>query len=258
MERTPERHQFVSDNLGLPGFPVGTEPSSDMGDHVMGVVVIAWLTRHPMDRWGLDWAESGSIEARFRAHLTSGRRLTTTVVGDANSMELSITDSANTLYATAHTTGPDPSHRRPAARPSVTASSTGRARPVHDELVDRVFAPLSFDFDARRDLAFTERSSDGEVWRRQGWAHPAWLASASNAIVRRNVDFGADGRWTNAGLAVRHHRPIPDGSSITLTGGIHELFDRGRHRFAVARTTAWVAGDQVAELGNTFVYETRA
>ncbi len=67
MERTPERHQFVSDSLGLPGFPVGTEPSSDMGDHVMGVVVIAWLTRHPLERWGLAWAESGSIEARFRA-----------------------------------------------------------------------------------------------------------------------------------------------------------------------------------------------
>jgi hypothetical protein len=97
---------------------------------------------------------------------------------------------------------------------------------------------------------------DGELWRRLGWAHPAWLASATNAIVRRNVDFAPPGTWTNAGLAVHQHEPIADGSTITLTGGIRELFDRGRNRFAVSALTAWVDGVAVASLDNTFVYET--
>ena len=254
----PERHRFVSDGLGLPGFPVGTEASSDMGDHVMGVVVIAWLTRHPLERWGPGWAESGSLEARFRSHLSAGRLLTTTVVGDTDSIDLSITDSDETVYATGRATRPDPTRRALVVQPSIVASSKTKARPTHDELVDRTFAPLTFEFDAGRDLAFTEGLGDGEFWRRQGWAHPAWLASASNAMVRRNIDFGTPASWTNAGLSVRHHRPITTGATITLTGGIHELFDRGRHRFAAARITAWVNDDPMASLGNTFVYQTRA
>ena len=262
MQPAAERHHFVSDTLGLPGFPVGTEPSSHMGDHVMGVVVIAWLTRHPLERWGLDWAESGSIEARFRAHLTAGLPLTTTIVGDADAIALSITDADDTVCATASATRPDPSRRSPAVRPPVVMSSTSssprKARPIHDDLAGHVFSPLTFEFDAPRDLAFTERLVDGETWRRKGWAHPAWLASASNAIERRNVDFGSDGRWTNAGLAVRQHRPITHGATITLTGGIDELFDRGKHRFAAARITAWVGDDPVAALGNTFGYESLA
>ena len=50
--------------------------------------------------------------------------------------------------------------------------------------------------------------------------------------------------------------PIEDGSTVTLTGRIAELFDRGRHRFATAAITAWVGGRATASLRNIFVYET--
>lgn len=252
----PERHPFVSDTLGLAGFPVGTEPSSDMGDHVMGAVVMGWLTRHPLERWGEAWARSGSLEARFRAHLNAGIALTTTVDGDADEIAATIADAAATVYATA-TAQRHPSVNVPSAPPPGAVSTT-RARPRHDELHGRRFAPLTFEFDADRDLVFTERLSDGELWRTHRWAHPAWLASATNAIVRRAIDFGTDGAWRNAGLAVHHHRPIRHGETITLTGGIDELFDRPRHRFAVARMIACVDDEPVASLGNTFVYEALA
>ena len=121
-------------------------------------------------------------------------------------------------------------------------------------LTERVFTPLTFEFDAARDLRFTQHMTDGELWRDHGWAHPAWLASATNAIVRRNIDFATPGSWTNAGLAVQQHEPIADGSAITLTGGIRELFDRGRNHFAIAGLTAWVDDVAVASLDNTFVY----
>ena len=130
MAGDPERHHFVSHTLGLPGFPVGTEPSFDMGDHVMGVVVFAWLTEQPLARWGPDWARTGSLTARFRRHLTSGVRLTTEVVGDAESIDLRVIDPAATVvYATAHARGPDPSHGPPAVRPPAPAQPTSKAQP---------------------------------------------------------------------------------------------------------------------------------
>jgi hypothetical protein len=257
MAGDPERHHFVSDTLGLPGFPVGTEPSHDMGDHVMGVVVFAWLTAQPLARWGPDWARTGSLTARFRRHLTSGVQLTTEVVGDAESIDLRVIDQAATaLYATAHASGPDPGPGSPTVPAPASAWPTSRARPRRDELAGRVFGPLTFEFDAARDLGFTRRLDGGELWRGRGWAHPAWLASATNAIVRRNIDFTTPGSWTNAGLAIQQHEPVADGSVITLTGGIRELFDRGRNRFAVAGLTAWVDDVAVASLDNTFVYDT--
>jgi hypothetical protein len=258
MQGAPEPRHFVSDTLGLPGFPVGTEPSSDTGDHVMGVVVFAWLTEHPLERWGPDWARSGSLTARFRQHLRAGVHLTTELVGHADSMDLRVINpSATEVYATAHAHKPDPGRRPVTAGPPARPWPTNKAQPRRDDLTDRVFAPLTFEFDAARDLRFTERLSDGALWRRHGCAHPAWLASATNAIVRRNIDFAAPGTWTNAGLTVHQHEPIGDGSTITVTGGIRELFDRGRNRFAVAALTAWVDDVAVASLDNTFVYDVR-
>ena len=255
-EVTTEQHSLVSDSLGLPAFPVDTEPSSDVGNHVMGVVVIAWLTRHALARWGAAWAQSGSLNVRFRSHLTTGLPLTITVVGDHDAIDLNITDLDDTVYATATATRPDNS-RQPFLRPSPAANSPQRkALPRHDQLADRIFTPLTFEFDAARDLAFVERLPDRAIWRHRGWAHPAWLASATNALVRRNVDFGTPGYWTNAGVAIQHHAPIADGATITLTGGIDELFDRGRHRFAVAGITAWVDDQPAASLRNTFIYQT--
>lgn len=252
-----ERHPFVSDGLGMLGFPVGTEPSLDLGEHVMGVVVIAWLSRHPLERWGEAWAESGSLAVRFRAHLTAGLPLVTTIVGDVHSISLNITDSDDTVYASATATRPDRGRRVPLDRPPDLHCPPTKARPAHDDLVDRSFAPLTFTFDADRDLAFTEGLADRDTWRDRGWAHPAWLVSATNAMVRRNVDFGSPGYWTHAGAAIHSHTPIAHRSTITLTGGIDELFDRGRHGFAVAGITAWVDDHPVASLRNTFVYETR-
>jgi hypothetical protein len=245
-----QRHRLVSDGLGLPRFPFGTEPSSDMGDHVMGVVVLAWLTQHPLERWGPSWAESGSLDARFRAHLTTGVPLTIAVRGDDASLQASITDSDQTLYATATATRPDPTRR-----PPWTGSGSMKEGAVPSQVVEQGWAPLTFGFDADRDLRFTEGLNDGAFWRERGWAHPAWLASATNAMVRRNFDFETPDAWRNAGLGAHHARPIAHGSTITLTGRIDRLFDRARYRFAVAAITAWVDDAPAASLTNTFTYE---
>jgi hypothetical protein len=247
-----EQHTYVSDNLGLPTFPMGTEEPSVLGDHVMGVVVIAWLTHVPLAEWGPRWTGNGAIEARFRSHLTSGLPLTIAVERRAEALHLSVGGAEGTVYATATTWCPDPDDD-----PTTFGDDAGElapARAVPEDLDGRVLTPLCFDFDADRDLQFTERIPDGELWRARRIAHPAWVAAGTNALIRRNIAFPPPGTWTHAGLAYRQHRPVEDGATIVLNGCIETLFDRPPNRFATAAITARAGGEVVATVRNTFVY----
>lgn len=249
-----ERRRFVSDNLGLPQYPVGTEESHDLGDHVMGVVVLAWFVERCTARWGEDWCASGAIDARFRSHLDQGCPL----ILDRNDTEahttLSITDENGTTYATGSAMLGGESTIAPPA-PEDPAAATGVA-PTADALADLRLSPIEFTFDAARDLAFTERVDDGALWRSRGWAHPAWLGSATNAALLGTIAFEQPGPWANAGLGVHLAAPIADGSVVRLTGCVRELFDGARSRFARAEFVATVDGCAHAALQNTFVYDT--
>ena len=255
------RHPFVSTTLGMGQFPVGTEQSrispDDDGDHVMGATVIAWLTGFPIEEWGQSWATQGAFEIRFRSHLTAGLALAITVETTADSMTFTVADAGNgggEVFATATAS------RFGAATPSALDSPpvpAEKAEPSDDQLRDRVLIPVRFRFDAARDLAFDAPMVDSSFWVERGWAHPAWMASAANAIIRRNVDFPSPGHWLHAGLRLSMHAPIDDGSVIDLTGRIDELFGGRRHRFAVAALEASVAGRPVMSMRNTFAYAPR-
>jgi acyl-coenzyme A thioesterase PaaI-like protein len=247
------RHRFVSDNLGLGQFPEGTGESPPMGDHIMGVTIIGWLTQFPLARWGERWATNGSMRLRFRAHLTSGLDLIASVDPSPRSLGFTITDSNSQIFASGDATS-DGTAAAPA--PVVQPHPSEPAQTTPESLKDRVLTPIRFCFEADRDLQFTRSIEDSRFWTDRGWAHPAWLASATNAIVRQNVAFPPPGHWTNAGVEFHLHAPIGPGSLVTMTGVIDELFDRRRHRFAVASITASVDGEPVASLRNTFVYTT--
>jgi hypothetical protein len=249
-----QNHSFRADGLGLPAFPVGAGPGMDLGEHIMGVVVIAWLTHLPVSQWGPAWVSAGEMDVQFRAHLTTGRLLTAEVTRETNHLEMLVRGIDGNVAATATASMARGGADLGATHP-IGPASDGKVAPVHDLLRDREFSPVTFEFDADRDLAFTAGIPDGEVWRSRGWAHPAWLACGTNALVRQNVDFGTPG-WTNAGIGIRNRAPIEDGSAITLTGLVADMFDRGHHRFATAAITAWVEGRASASIRNTFVYET--
>ena len=53
---------------------VGTAESPALGDHIMGVVVIAWLTRFPLERWGESSATKSSIQPRRELSFSILRR----------------------------------------------------------------------------------------------------------------------------------------------------------------------------------------
>ena len=232
-------------------FPVGTTESSDTGDHIMGVTVMTWLSRFPVAEWGTDWARQGSLDLRFRSHLTAGLDLLLDVQLEGDVMSFAVTDPAGTVYATG-------SARRKGTLMAAAADTThtrGHKVPNTAEALDGlVLTPVRCTFLADRDLEMTPAMADGGFWREHRWPHPAWLASAANAIFRENVEFESPTHWHHAGIETTFHAPVVDGAEVVVAGRVVELFDTARNQFVVSATEATVDGAPVMSLRSTFVY----
>jgi hypothetical protein len=120
---------------------------------------------------------------------------------------------------------------------------------------------LLFTFRARRDLAFLNGQADAAMWVERGWAHPAWLGTASNAAVMGGIDFDQrrenTGRWLQVSADVSLVEPIVDGDEVLLTSRIERISTRGlrgRHQVAHLACTFRVGERTVARLLNSFVF----
>jgi hypothetical protein len=249
---TEQHVPMTSDGLGVLQFPIGTLENHPLTDHIMGVVVIAWLTRFPIERWGEAWARSGSLSIRFRSHLVRGVELNAIVGAGEESLDVRVVDALGTVYASA-------TFGRPVDRPKpVTTVALGRGRSslvaVPAALNGAVMAPIEFAFEAGRDLAFTASLVDGEFWQERRWAHPTWLASGANALWRHVVEFADVQDWVHSGLELTFHEPVGDGERVVLGGVVDELFDGRRNRFAVSTLQATVDGRVAAVLRPTYGY----
>jgi hypothetical protein len=244
---------FVSSTLGMRQFPVGTVPSAETGDHVMGAVVVAWLTHHPLERWGEAWASAGSMQVRFRSHLSAHLPLLLDVDHGSAETTMVVRDEVGTVFATAVTQAPAANLVRDELR-KLRPPMLGMVPATAIDLADRTLDPMIFDFDADRDLGFVSGIADGRLWSERGWAHPGFLSAASNAILRRDVLFESPQHWKNTGFEVKMRRPIPSGSIIRFAAHIDRLFDSAHYRFAVCAIEASVDGLHVATIANTFAY----
>jgi hypothetical protein len=249
-----ERYPMIATTLGLPAFPGTTVVRAEATGHVMGVVVLAWLTQHPVRRWGEDWAARGTIRLRYREHLWAGTPLTV-VVSDESGLGLEVVDGDGRLCAggtagLANIAGCDDQE------PLDTALSPPPAPvpPFPDTVGGLVLRPLEFDFIADRDLAFVNELADGEWWRSRGWAHPAWIASGANALLAKSISFDNGGYWRHAGSELRQRHPIASGARLLLQGRVDELFQGPHHRFGVAAVSVLANNVPAAELRVTFVY----
>jgi hypothetical protein len=249
VERTTR--SLVSHGLDMPQYPAGTYETRELGDHIMGVVALAWCTDDALDRWDESWARQGRIEARFRSHLTAGLALTIAAEHHAGRSDLIVAGSDGTTYATA-TVGPGPT--TPSPRGNRSPGQPFPVPPRAASLTDYELHPVEFEFRADRDLRIVDHLGHAAFWRERGWAHPAWLASAANAIVRCNVDFEDGGYWLHAGVGVALHAPVRDGAHLVARGRVTELFERSTHRFMVCDVTIESDDQAMASIRSTSVY----
>jgi len=245
------QHQFRSTNFGMRQFPVGATQSRDYGEHIMGVTVMTWLSRFTVAAWGEEWATGGSLDLRFRSHLSAGLDLLLNVDETPDEMVFAVTDAEGTVYATGS------ARRQGALVAGAADASYSRDHKVpntYEALDSLVLTPVRCTFLADRDLEMTPPMVDGAFWRDHRWAHPAWLASAANAIFTENVEFASPTHWHHAGIETTIHAPVPDGAEVVVAGRVVELFDKPRNRFAISATEATVNGVPVMSLRSTFVY----
>jgi hypothetical protein len=247
-----QRHPMIATTLGLANFPGDEAVVSEASGHIMGVTLLAWLTQHPVRRWGDAWAARGTIRLRYREHLSAGTPLTTLVGGGAE-LDLQVVDGTGRVCADG-TAGLADAVGKELRLDPLPPAAAAPVPPFQAAVGCLVLRPLEFDFLADRDLTFVEELPDGEWWQRRGWAHPAWVASGANAVLANSIAFSDGGYWKHAGSETQHLQPIASGARIRIDGRIERIFEGAHHRFAVAAMRVLADGVPAALLRATFVY----
>jgi hypothetical protein len=220
----------------------------------MAATATAWLCDLPIARWGEEWATGGEIDLRFRTHLLTG--LDVDLIGEHEPDRIVLTiRHGDDQCVTGHATSAAIADLRvdPPPPPDPHRSEVAATRHALDGLV---FHPVGFEFLAERDLTLATHLPLGSFWIDRGWAHPGWLATAANAVARTSVDLGVGTSWAYGGVRIALHAPIPDGSRLTISGGVSDLFETRRYRFAVCDLSIDADGRHAASMRTTFTYAT--
>jgi hypothetical protein len=93
-----------------------------------------------------------------------------------------------------------------------------------------------------------------DLWRDRRDAHPAFIVSAANVVVRQAIDF-IDGRWLQGGANLRLFRPIADGSRLTFTGRVGKGFVAGERVFSLAEILVAADGEPAMRVDIPFLCE---
>jgi hypothetical protein len=254
---------FVARQLPLRPFPHGTETPGPLGDHIMGMAVLGWLTERPVATWGEEWMRSGFLHASFSRAIAADQLLDVDHHDSASSLSTTYRDARGRVCVVGAATLTASADHEPLVDVHDDGARITRLAPRVVDLESATMPPLSFTFDATRDLAFLDGQPDAPEWQRRGWAHPAWLGTASNAVIMGNIDFDgrptSPGRWLQVSADIGLVGPILDGDDVELRSRIGRITNQGRHgrhRVAHLECTYRVETRIVARLRNSFVFAT--
>ena len=104
---------------------------------------------------------------------------------------------------------------------------------VSEVIARQRLVPWKFEFDPVRDCSFVQHLDSDDPWQGRSDAHPAFVVSAANVLIRSAIDF-VDGRWLQGGANMAFFRPIPAGSKLTFTGRMGDGFTAGARDFSMA------------------------
>ena len=240
MSSTSSR-SFSAGHLDFPAFPPEiVEEGQALGEHIMGATVVAWLAGEPLERWGERWLRGGTWSLRFRRHLIVGDHLNLKVTTSQDAQLYSLADDEGNLCAdgAAHLLAPED---WPTTLHELTPLPSSRLDPSTQLVPGADLGSVSLVFDATRHSSFFANLEVDDPWRGRTDAHPAWLISTGNALVRRSIAFER-GLFAQAGVTLILLEPIPSGSQLVVRGTVIEQFSKGPREFASLRFTVG-AGD---------------
>ncbi|HEX7165695.1 MAG TPA: hypothetical protein VF230_01820 [Acidimicrobiales bacterium] len=227
------------------------------GGLVPGVDVYAYLCHGPAARWGLEWLECGTMQARFHSPVYDGEVVAVeTTESPDGSMTLELTDPRGTCCATATAsvngsrppvellplTSPPRRDERPAASPEVLAPGT-------------VLGHLDVGFHAEHAGAYlADVREDLPLFRDEGVAHPGWLLRQANYVLTANARLGP---WIHVESECTHLGLVVDGDRMTVRGRVEREYERKGHRF-VELAVQWIVDDVAVMVArHVAIYEPR-
>jgi len=222
------------------------------GGLVPGVDVYAYLTRGPVERWGLAFLERGRMEGRFAQPVYDGDTVEVTF----DDRDLALRDSSGAVCATGWAELPDAA---PAAGDLLTSGPLPADPPPVSEKAFRdkpELGSLEVGFHAELAPAYLDDIAETlSLYRDEGVAHPGWLLRQANYVLSSNVRLGP---WIHVSSTVQHHGLVRDGDRVSTRARVTDVFERKGHKF-VTLDVAIVANEErlAMRVEHTAIYEPR-
>lgn len=220
------------------------------GGLVPGVDVWAYLTRPCVDRWGLEFLERGTMDARFVAPVYDGEHVVARLDDDGS---LSCTGPDGTLRAqgSADLTDPPPAKELPDAplpdEPPPASAELLAPGTVLGTLVfhHRQEPAQQYLADVRDDAALYE---DGAV------CHPGFLARQANYVLSRSVRLGP---WIHVSTRAHHRGVVRTGERLEVRGAVVDEREHKGHRFVDLDVEITADGRPVWSAFHTAIWKPR-
>lgn len=227
------------------------------GGLVPGVDVYAYLCHLPAERWGRDWLERGTIDARFLAPVYDGDEVE--ISGEAGAgdvLDLLLRDPSGSVCAEARAT-------LPTAAPAIPPIGDWPAHEPHEDrpratpeaLVARPFGQLAARFHADRAVEYlADVREELPLFWADGLAHPGWLLRFANYVLTANVSVGP---WIHVGSAVQLLGAVGDGDLVETRAVVTGTYERKGHHFVDLDVLQVVDDRPVARTAHTAIYQPR-
>ena len=220
------------------------------GGLVPGVDVWAYLTRPCTDRWGAEFLERGSMEARFVSPVYDGERVTA-LLDDDGSLRCTGPDGTERARGRATVEDPPPwaelpfaplPEEPPLATPELLAPGTvlGTLHMRH-----RADAAAQYLDDVRE---------TSELYEGGAVCHPGFLARTANWVITNTVRLGP---WIHVSTRAHHRGIARDGELLEVRGVVVDEREHKGHRFVDIDVTVTADGRPVWSAFHTAIWRPR-
>jgi acyl dehydratase len=228
------------------------------GGLVPGVDVYAYMAHPAVARWGREFLEAGTLQARFLKPVYDGETATVTARETPDGLAIEAA-SRGEVCATGHaaltrTTPPG------LAEFEAVAAGDASARPPADETTLKEgrrlgIRPLRLTAEGIAQYVADVRETD-PLYLREGLAHPGLLPRLFNWALMHNVVLGP---WVHVESKVDHFAAARPGDELTVRARVTGNYERKGHRF-VALDGLVVANGKtpIARVAHIAIYRPRA
>ena len=226
------------------------------GGLVPGVDVYAYMAHLPVARWGRDFLQRGSLQARFLKPVYDGKIAIVAGAETDGGLDIEVR-SRDELCATGHATM---TRTQAPALDTFEETAAVAERSPADEASLRVgrrlgIKPLGITKEWAARYVEDVRERD-PLYVREGLSHPGQLPRLFNWALTHNVVLGP---WIHVSSKVDHFAAARIGNELTVRAKVTANYEKKGHRFVnldglvVANATT-----PIARISHTAIYRPRA